>query len=72
MLLYALVIMACIGIAALVMNDSSASIAQIRRCPKCGKRTLCKRKLENKKSPSDSNWICSRCGNDCDEFGSKL
>jgi len=72
MLLWCLIVMACIGIAALFMKDVSSGSALIRRCPKCGKRTLCKRNPEDKGPPSDSGWVCSRCGNDADEFGNKL
>ena len=65
-----LIIMACIGVAALMMNDTSAASARIQRCPKCGKRSLCKWK--GKRASTESHWICSRGGNDTDEFGNKL
>lgn len=62
-----------IGVAVvLMMNDTSSASARIQRCPKCGKRSLCKRKPEDKQFSADSNWICSQCGNDTDEFGNKL
>jgi predicted RNA-binding Zn-ribbon protein involved in translation (DUF1610 family) len=62
--------MAVIGVVALMMCDSASSEARIRRCPNCGNRSLCKRK--EKRRADDSNWVCTCCGNDADEFGNKL
>ena len=57
-----------IVIGILVMKDVSSSETRNRRCPRCGRRSLRKRDPEDKRKLSDSDWICSRCGNDSDEF----
>ena len=55
----------------LMMNDSGKESVITQRCPKCGKRTLRKLKMDDKRFGS-SKWLCAHCGNDEDEFGNKL
>jgi hypothetical protein len=43
-----------------------------QRCPKCGHHSFRRVDAFEKDNPSDSDWRCFRCGNDTDEFGSKL
>ena len=61
-----------IGIRMLVLKDVFSDEARLRRCPRCGKRPPRKARSAGKKSPFDNTWVCSRCGNDADEFGNKL
>ncbi|MCK4564735.1 MAG: hypothetical protein KAU94_08685 [Verrucomicrobia bacterium] len=64
--------MAAVGLYGLFKNDLDAETATVRRCPKCNHRTFHKSHPDDKQSSKDSNWLCSHCGNDADEFGNKL
>jgi predicted RNA-binding Zn-ribbon protein involved in translation (DUF1610 family) len=56
----------------LISNDIDAEVTGVQRCPKCGHHSLSRLRRQDKQSPGDSNWRCTRCGNDTDEFGNKL
>lgn len=60
------------GLCSLFKKSTDAESAVVQRCPKCNHHTFRKVRPEDKESPGDSNWLCSRCGNDTDEFGNKL
>ena len=64
--------MAAMGLYGLLRNDLDAETATVRRCPKCNHHTFYNVHPDDKISVEDSNWLCSRCGNDTDEFGNKL
>jgi DNA-directed RNA polymerase subunit RPC12/RpoP len=65
-------ILAGIGLYGLFKKSIDAENATVQRCPKCHHHTFYKLHPSEKKTPKDSNWLCSQCGNDTDEFGNQL
>ncbi len=63
---------AAASVAGLIQNDIDSENAVVQRCPKCNHHTFRKLRPEEKESADSSNWCCTRCGNETDEFGNKL
>jgi DNA-directed RNA polymerase subunit RPC12/RpoP len=64
--------LAAVGLFGLFKKSMDMENATVQRCPKCQHHSFYKVQACEKKTPDDSNWLCSRCGNDADEFGNKL
>ena len=56
----------------MIQNDIAAETATVQRCPKCNHHSFRRLRVEEKESAAASNWRCTRCGNETDEFGNVL
>lgn len=64
--------LAASSVLGLIQKDIDSENAMVQRCPKCNHHTFRKLRPGEKTDPDGSNWRCSRCGNETDEFGNKL